>query len=325
MNHSCSHTHYDAFTQQVSEQIKQAVAEQRTLQISGNQSKVPLNGDEQIDLAAHSGVIAYEPSELVITVKAGTKLTELKEVLAERNQMLGFEPPDYGDSTIGGTYACALTGPSRPFRGVLRDFVLGTKMVDGRGQPLTFGGQMIKNVAGYDVSRMMAGSKGSMAVITELSLKVIPLVEEHTYYKEMHEDEAIVLMNQMAGTTLPLSGCAYYEGRFYYRVYGEHPHQDATPCDNSVWLTLNPFKPKLAPGQKLWRVDTEGPAPSIPNTLAVGMCGQRRWVVSDEPPAPYSTQWQSYFAPRHNDTQEVAKIKKGLKQVFDPHNVFKNL
>lgn len=316
----------DVFTQQLSEQIQQAVSEKRTLQVVGNNSKVPLSeGVETVELSKNSGIISYEPSELVVTVKSGTKLTDLSAALAERKQMLAFEPPDYGDSTIGGTYACALTGPSRPFRGVLRDFVLGTKMVDGRGQSLTFGGQMIKNVAGYDVSRMMAGSKGSMAVITELSLKVMPLVEEVTYCRTMPEAEAIVLMNQMAGTTLPLSGCAYYEGRFYYRVFGEHPKQDVPPCSNDVWLTLNPFQPKLQPNQKLWRVDTEGPAPSIPNTLAVGMCGQRRWVLSDEAPAPYSTLWQSYFAPRHNDTDPISNIKTGLKQVFDPHNVFKSL
>lgn len=316
----------DVFTQQLSEQIQQAVSEKRTLQVVGNNSKVPISeGVETVELSKNSGIVSYEPSELVVTVKSGTKLTDLSAALAERKQMLAFEPPDYGDSTIGGTYACALTGPSRPFRGVLRDFVLGTKMVDGRGQSLTFGGQMIKNVAGYDVSRMMAGSKGSMAVITELSLKVMPLVEEVTYCRAMPEAEAIVLMNQMAGTTLPLSGCAYYEGRFYYRVFGEHPKQDATPCSNDVWLTLNPFQPKLQAHQKLWRVDTEGPAPSIPNTLAVGMCGQRRWVLSDEAPAPYSTLWQSYFAPRHNDTDPISNIKTGLKQVFDPHNVFKNL
>ncbi|WP_373017903.1 FAD-binding protein [Thiomicrorhabdus sp.] len=316
----------DSFSNQLSDQIKQAATEKRTLQITGNKTKVPqVSGIEEISLSENSGIVAYEPSELVITVKSGTKLTDLKAALAEHNQMLGFEPPDYGGSTIGGTYACALTGPSRPFRGVLRDFVLGTKMIDGRGQQLTFGGQMIKNVAGYDVSRMMAGSKGSMAVITELSLKVIPLVEEVTYCKEMPEDEAIVLMNKMAGTTLPLSGCAYYNGLFYYRVFGEHAEQDAMQCDNDIWLTLNPFQPKLEAGQKLWRVDTEGPAPSIPNTIAVGMCGQRRWVISDEAPAPYSTLWQSYFAPRHNDPDAISKIKAGLKQVFDPYNVFKPL
>lgn len=316
----------NAFTQQLSEQIKTAVAEKRLLQVGASHSKVPLVSDiEAISLSDYTGIIQYEPSELVVTVKAGTKLSDLTAALAERNQMLGFEPPEYGDSTIGGTYACALTGPSRPFRGVLRDFVLGTKIVDGRGQPLTFGGQMIKNVAGYDVSRMLAGSKGSMAVVTELSIKVLPLVEEVTYYQEMPEAEAIILMNQMAGTTLPLSGCAYYEGKFFYRVFGKHQPQNATPCDNSIWKILNPFMPQLSADQKLWRVDTEGPAPSIPGTIAVGMCGQRRWVISDSVPAPYATQWQRYFAPRDNVPPPVAKIKAGLKRVFDPHHVFKTL
>lgn len=315
---------------QLCEQIKQAASEHRTVQIAGNHTKVPFENDfEEVSLtqnASAAGIVAYEPSELVVTVKAGTLLADLKAELAQRKQMLGFEPPEYGGSTIGGTYACALTGPSRPFRGVLRDFVLGAKIIDGRGQPLAFGGKMIKNVAGYDVSRMLAGSKGSMAVITELSLKVLPLVEEVTYCKAIPESDAIVLMNQMAGTTLPLSGCAYYEGLFYYRVFGEHPKQtDVTACSNDIWLTLNPFKPKLQAHQKLWRVDTEGPAPSIPNTLAVGMCGQRRWVVSEHAPAEYSTLWQSYFSPRHNDTSPIANIKAGLKNVFDPSNVFKTL
>lgn len=317
---------HNAFTQQVSEQIKTAVAEKRTLQIGASHSKVPLVANiEEISLSEYSGIIDYEPSELVVTVRAGTKLADLSAALAERKQMLGFEPPEYGDSTIGGTYACALTGPSRPFRGVLRDFVLGTKLIDGRGQLLGFGGKMMKNVAGYDVSRMLAGSKGSMAVVTELSIKVLPLVDEVTYYQEMPEQEAIILMNQMAGTTLPLSGCAYYEGKFFYRVFGKHPKQAAKPCDNAIWKTLNPFMPKLEPHQKLWRVDTEGPADAIPGTLAVGMCGQRRWVLSDTAPAPYSTLWQRYFAPRDNVPPAVAKIKAGLKSVFDPHHIFKTL
>ncbi|BBP44434.1 FAD-binding protein [Thiosulfativibrio zosterae] len=317
---------HNAFTQQLSEQIKTAVSEKRMLQVAASHSKVPLAQDiEEVSLSDYSGIIEYEPSELVVTVKAGTKLSDLSAALAERKQMLGFEPPEYGDSTIGGTYACALTGPSRPFRGVLRDFVLGTKLIDGRGQLLTFGGQMMKNVAGYDVSRMLAGSKGSMAVVTQLSLKVLPLVEEITYRKEMPEQDAIILMNQMAGTTLPLSGCAYYQGHFYYRVFGKHPKQNNEAVDNHIWKILNPFMPKLEPQQKLWRVDTEGPADSIPGTLAVGMCGQRRWVLSDTAPAPYATLWQRYFAPRDNVPPPVAKIKAGLKNVFDPHHIFKTL
>ncbi|WP_319380525.1 FAD-binding protein [Thiomicrorhabdus sp.] len=323
--------HHQPETAQLADQIKQAVADNKLLQIVGNQSKVPLYDDaEPISIADHCGIVDYEPAELVVTVKAGTKLSELQAALAEHNQMLGFEPPEYGDSTIGGTYACALTGPSRPFRGALRDFVLGTKMIDGQGRHLQFGGKMIKNVAGYDVSRMMCGSKGSMALVTELSLKVLPLVEETTYCIEMPEGEAILLMNQMAGTSLPLSGCAYYQGRFYYRVAGEHPEQtnrvEVNACTNDIWKILNPFRPQLEPGVKLWRLDVESTNPAIENTIAVGMGGTRRWIASEKKPKhPYTTLWQSRFAPRHNDTPQVQKIKQGLKKVFDPHHVFKDL
>ena len=165
-----------------SDQIKQAVIDKQLLQIAGNQSKVPIYEDAQIlSIADHTGIVSYDPAELVVTVKAGTRLADLSAALAENNQMLGFEPPEYGDSTIGGTYACALTGPSRPFRGGLRDFVLGTQLIDGQGREMRFGGKMLKNVAGYDVSRMLCGSKGSLALVTELSFKVLPLQEEKTY------------------------------------------------------------------------------------------------------------------------------------------------
>ncbi|MBN2646153.1 MAG: glycolate oxidase subunit GlcE [Thiotrichales bacterium] len=315
----------------LAEQIQQARHENQTLQIVGGNSKVPLNDTAQVlSIQEHSGILSYEPAELVITARAGTRLQELQQVLAEKKQMLAFEPPEYGNSTIGGTYACALTGPARPFRGKLRDYVLGTKLLDGQGRALSFGGKMIKNVAGYDVSRMLAGSKGSMALVTELSLKVVPLVEEVTYRIEMPECEAIVLMNQLAGTSLPLSGAAYYGGYFYYRVMGAHPKQTnrvgVEAVDNQVWQTLNPFRPKLPPGQKLWRLDVESTTPCIDGTIAVGMCGSRRWVASEHKPEhPYVTLWDERFLPRHNDGLGVQKIKQGLKKVFDPYHVFQDL
>lgn len=313
------------------EQIKQAQVDQQIIQISGHHSKVLRDtSTESLSTVGYEGIVSYEPAELVITVKAGTKLSELKAVLAQHKQMLGFEPPDYGDSTIGGTYACALTGPSRPFRGSLRDFVLGTKLIDGQGRYLSFGGRMIKNVAGYDVSRMLVGSKGSMALVTELSLRVIPLMEERSYQMEMSENEAILLMNQMAGTSLPLSAAAYYEGKFIYRVAGAHPLQTnrvgVTEIDNDIWVRLNPFRPQLPPDVKLWRLDVESTTPAIENTIAVGSCGMRRWVASkDKPNHPYTTLWQAYFAPRHNDTPRVAHLKNGLRDVFDPHHIFKQM
>ncbi|MGH8597274.1 MAG: FAD-binding protein, partial [Gammaproteobacteria bacterium] len=121
------------------------------------------------------GVVAYQPSELVITVYAGTPLREVQQALAERHQMLGFEPPETGaDSTIGGVVASGISGPSRPYRGAVRDFVLGVRLLAPEGEPLRFGGQVIKNVAGYDVSRLNAGAWGRLGPIVEISLRVIP-------------------------------------------------------------------------------------------------------------------------------------------------------
>ena len=318
-------------TAHLTDQIKQAVVDKQLLQIAGNQSKVPASDDAQLlSIADHAGIVSYDPAELVVTVKAGTKLAELHAVLAENNQMVGFEPPEYGDSTVGGTYACALTGPSRPFRGGVRDFVLGSKVIDGQGREMQFGGKMIKNVAGYDVSRMLCGSKGSLALVTELSFKVLPLVEETTYCIKMPEGEAILLMNKMQGTALPLSGCAYYQGKFYYRVAGEHPEQanrvEVNLCTNDIWKTLNPFQPTLEAGQNLWRLDVESTNPAIENTIAVGMGGSRRWVASaNRPNHLYATLWDQRFAPRNNDKPCVKRIKTGLKDVFDPHHIFKDL
>ncbi|MDX1796477.1 MAG: hypothetical protein R3219_07110, partial [Hydrogenovibrio sp.] len=233
---------------------------------------------------------------------------------------------DYGDSTIGGSYACGLSGPSQPFFGALRDFVLGIKMVDGKGQPLTFGGQMIKNVAGYDVSRLLVGSKGLFGVITEVSLKVLPLMPQKTYAIEMGQADAIVKMNEMAGTSLPISGCAYYQGKLYYRLIGVHPPQAAMPEDNAIWQSINPFRPEISGKQKLWRVSTDSMHPPIHNTLLVDQVGARRWVVSEhKPDATHVDLWEMHAKnriPSFDNHPKITEIKQGLKQVFDPHNIF---
>lgn len=326
----------------ISEQIKQANLDGKTLQIAGNKSKLNLGEffssveektTEQLCLSRYSGIIDYSPSEMVVTVKAGTTLAELNAVLAEKNQMLAFEPPDYGNSTIGGTYASALTGPSKPFRGVLRDYILGTKIVDGRGQVLSFGGRMIKNVAGYDVSRLLAGSKGSMAAITEISIKVVPLVNELTYRVATQQADAIKLMNELAATSLPLSACAYVNGNAYFRLVesaGQHDleklssgGQKAELVDNSIWHQLNPFQLATVDKSALWRVDVDSTHREIANTIAVDICGNRRWVVSNEKPnTPFATLWKNGPLAKRSESPARKKLVQGLRQVFDPNRVF---
>ena len=150
-----------------SERVRSASAEGRALRIRGGGTKdwygQTLQGDI-LDTRAYRGIVEYEPTELVITARAGTPLAEIEAALAEHHQMLAFEPPHFGpQATFGGCIAAGLAGPRRPSAGAVRDFVLGAVLMDGQGEVLHFGGQVMKNVAGYDVSRLMAGSLGTLA------------------------------------------------------------------------------------------------------------------------------------------------------------------
>ncbi|HUF80168.1 MAG TPA: FAD-binding protein, partial [Burkholderiales bacterium] len=156
----------DNALQQLSEAIREAAAQKRPLCIRGGGTKDfyggALRGDT-LCTTGYRGIVSYEPTELVITARAGTPLSEIESALREKNQMLPFEPPHFGDTvTLGGCVAAGLSGPRRPYAGAVRDFVLGVRMLDGRGTDLRFGGQVMKNVAGYDVSRLMAASLGTL-------------------------------------------------------------------------------------------------------------------------------------------------------------------
>src|SRR5882672_3894532 len=172
----------DSALEKLSETIRAAGRSGRALRLRGGGTKdfygQALEG-EVLDTRGHSGIVAYEPSELVITARCGTRLSELEAAMRERGQMLAFEPPHFAQfgsdgATLGGVVAAGLSGPGRHAAGALRDFVLGVKVMDGRGEVLTFGGQVMKNVAGYDVSRLMAGSLGTLGIILEVSLKALP-------------------------------------------------------------------------------------------------------------------------------------------------------
>ncbi|MFZ4877354.1 glycolate oxidase subunit GlcE [Janthinobacterium sp. Mn2066] len=180
-----------------------------------------LEGDV-LDTRAYAGIIDYEPTELVITARCGTPLAEIEAALAERQQMLAFEPPHFGQgATIGGVVASGLSGPRRAAAGALRDFVLGAVLMDGRGERLAFGGQVMKNVAGYDVSRLLAGSLGTLGLILEVSLKVLPLPpREVTVAFERAEIAALRLLNEWAGKPLPISASCWHDGILTLRLSG---------------------------------------------------------------------------------------------------------
>ena len=180
---------------------------------------------EVFDTRAYAGIVAYEPSELVITARCGAKLDEIETAMSEHRQMLAFEPPHFAQfgsgATLGGVIAAGLSGPRRQAAGALRDFVLGVKIMDGRGEVLAFGGQVMKNVAGYDVSRLMAGSLGTLGIVLEVSLKALPRpAAEATLRLELPEDKAIETLNKWGGKPLPISASAWTGGELGVRLSG---------------------------------------------------------------------------------------------------------
>lgn len=205
----------DAQRQQLIDAVRTAAADGRTLRLRGGGTKdfwgAPLQG-EVLDTRAYAGIISYEPSELVVTVRCGTPLAELEAALAEKGQCLAFEPPHFGPgATVGGMVAAGLSGPARASVGTVRDFVLGARMINGKGEDLIFGGQVMKNVAGYDVSRLLAGSWGTLGIVTEVSLKVLPVApaEATLMCAGIGQKEALDLLHRWGGQPLPLNASAW--------------------------------------------------------------------------------------------------------------------
>jgi glycolate oxidase FAD binding subunit len=283
------------------QQLQQAVLEASesgdTLYLQGGGSKTAQFGrhceGRVLDLDQHQGVIDYQPSELVLTARTGTSVSEAQQLLAQQQQTLAFEPPEYdGKATLGGTLACNLSGPARPWAGSIRDAVLGIKLINGRGQLLRFGGQVMKNVAGYDVSRLQAGALGSLGLITEVSLKVLPLPEStSTRVFEMSADEALKTMNQRAGQAAPLSAACWHEGRLYLRLSGAQPAVEhccqtwgGELVSNDFWRELReqtlPFFNGSTP---LWRLSLQATT-ALPSELGeplIDWLGAQRFYRGD--------------------------------------------
>ncbi|MBL1274523.1 MAG: glycolate oxidase subunit GlcE [Ectothiorhodospiraceae bacterium] len=201
-------------SESLANQILDAYNTDSALCIVGGNSKAslgqPVNATS-LDVSGHCGIVEYEPTELVVTARAGTSLTELESIVAEAGQTLPFEPPHLGaGATLGGTIACGLSGPRRPHSGSARDYVLGVKMINGRGEILQFGGQVMKNVAGYDVSRLQVGAQGTLGVLLDVSLKVLPRPAcERTVFIEMSAGVSIEIMSWLAAKPLPLSAACH--------------------------------------------------------------------------------------------------------------------
>ena len=283
-------------TQTLVEQIAQAHSEAKPLAIHGGGSKGFLGHElagEAVDITGHQGIVNYQPVELVMTVRAGTPLAEVEAVLAEKGQCLAFEPPAFGDSaTIGGTIATGLSGPARPYTGSARDFMLGVRVINGQGQALRFGGEVMKSVAGYDVSRLMTASHGSLGLITEVSLKVLPVAKAvKTLAIPASANEAITLFNRLAGQPLPISATAWTDNQAYIRLSGASSAVEAAAeqiggeaADDAIWASFKELTHNsVAEQSTLWRL-------SVPQTASLDLdCpliewgGGQRWYAGDAP------------------------------------------
>ena len=202
-------------TNMMAERVRHAARAGTPLRIRGGGSKDFYGqtlGGEVFEMGAYAGVISYEPSELVVTVRGGTKLAELEALLAEQGQCLPFEPPHFGPrATVGGMVASGLSGPARASSGAVRDYLLGVVLLNGKGECLTFGGQVMKNVAGYDVSRLMAGTLGTLGVLLEVSLKVLPIApaEATLMCSGLPQQKALDLLNRWGAQPLPLNASCW--------------------------------------------------------------------------------------------------------------------
>jgi glycolate oxidase FAD binding subunit len=247
---------------------------------------------EILDTRGYAGIVAYEPTELVVTAKCGTLLGELEAALAANQQMLPFEPPHFGaGATVGGCVAAGLSGPRRASAGALRDFVLGVKLVDGRGQALGFGGQVMKNVAGYDVSRLIAGSLGTLGLIAEVSLKVAPTpAHEITLRLEAPQARALELMNGWAGQPLPISATAWHDGELSVRLSGSQAGVRAAAAalggeaiDGGFWRGVREHTERFfAADEPLWRLSLPSVAPPVglAGEELIEWNGALRWLKS---------------------------------------------
>ncbi|MBX3629148.1 MAG: glycolate oxidase subunit GlcE [Nitrosomonas sp.] len=248
---------------------------------------------ESLDITPYQGIVNYESTELVITARAGTRLSEIESVLREHGQMLAFEPPHFANTaTLGGCVAAGLSGPRRASAGAVRDFVLGVRMLDGTGRDLHFGGQVMKNVAGYDISRLMVGSMGTLGVLLEVSLKVLPLpVAEKTICLEMNATQAIKQMNQWAGKPLPISAACHVDEQLSIRLSGAETAIRAAQTQlggesradgDTFWQALREqTHPFFKPATPLWRLSIKSTAPEyhLPGKQLMEWNGALRWLA----------------------------------------------
>jgi glycolate oxidase FAD binding subunit len=345
------------------DQVQTARAAKGRLRITGGDTKRWYGNaasGELLDVKPLCGISSYEPSELVVTVRGGTLLEDLEAALAGQGQHLAFEPPRFvARGTVGGMVAAGLAGPARASAGGVRDHVLGATLLDGRGELLTFGGQVMKNVAGYDVSRALAGSMGTLGVVCEVSLKVLPVAPASATIRfECGEAEALERLNAWGGEPLPVSASAWWNGMLVLRLSGARAAVEAAqrqlggepidaPLADTFWRGLRDHGDEFFAaaakaedqGAALWRLSVAQTAPplGLPGELLIEWGGALRWLAAAHADAAavrdaaaraggHATLFRAKHKPAdgafHPLPPVQQRIQSALMDAFDPDRVF---
>jgi len=336
------------------QQVKQALKSQTALSIHAAHSHDFLLGDyaetELIDMTTHHGVIDHQPSELILTARAGTPLNEIRHLLAEHHQRLPTDFPQHSEqATLGGAVAIGHSGSGRPFLGAIRDHVLGVHLLIGSGETVRCGGQVMKNVAGYDVSRLLAGSRGTLGILLDITLKVLPEPEQQvTLAFEMDENRAIRHINELAGRSLPINACVVVDGQMLLRLEGTESGVAAAQqklggetLDDSptLWDSLQrQTHDFFQPEQPLWRIIVPATAPKLEleneHQSLIDWCGGLRWIHSDEITQSdfvhvsnlggYLENYRGASATHPQDlmTPLQSDMQQRIQRAFDPANTF---
>ncbi|MCG8428442.1 MAG: glycolate oxidase subunit GlcE [Chromatiales bacterium] len=339
-------------TEKLQQTVLNAAAEKRALQLIGSGSKTfygrtPVG--EPLVLAEHTGIINYQPKELVITARAGTPLSEIQAALAEQGQMLACEPPQFAEGgTIGGAVAAGLSGPARPYTGSVRDFVLGTRIINGKGEILRFGGEVMKSVAGYALSRLMCGALGTLGLLLDVSIKVMPVNQaEQTRVLTCTESEALSRIAELGRKPLPITAASFIDGQLYLRLSGAEAAVSSAaeqiggePLNNAAqfWVELRDFKHEFFQGaEPLWRLSLPAIAPSLQSDGAqlIDWGGAQRWLRGEQDPEQLRSQVAALGGhavlfrggDRNSDVfhslqSALLGFHKKLKQALDPAGIF---
>ena len=356
---------------ELAKRVQQAYNQNHPVSITGSGSKVFLEQGEaaseaiRVDLTPHSGILDYEPAELVLTARAGTPLAEIERVLSAQGQMLPFEPPQFQGQagrtgTLGGAVAAGLSGPARPWQGAVRDAVLGVRMINGQGQILKFGGQVMKNVAGYDVSRLMVGAFGTLGVLLDISVRVVPMPRaQQTQIVTTTAEQALARFAEWNQTALPITGATFADGQLRVRLGGAESavHKAVlriggdtlTETDATrYWQDLRDhrldfFQPDDTPVETdLWRaaVPLTTPVAALPSARQlIDWGGQQRWLhlTSDQATefrtmVPQLTGHATLFRPAKSKPAETERFQplpppllalhQRIKKAMDPKGIF---